>query len=106
MENSLPGVSLLLSNRQAVTKDLTSTSNFSGSCVLTFQTLPQRSGWKGWDRMWRKSRDSFGMRFLGRCQMESPTVALFSLSHLPRHLDHFMRALEGGVKMSHDVDSL
>ena len=29
------------SNRQAVTKDLTSSSNFSGSCVLTFQTLPR-----------------------------------------------------------------
>ena len=27
--------------RQAVTKDLTSSSKFSGSCVLTLQTLPQ-----------------------------------------------------------------
>ena len=27
--------------RQAVTKDLTSSSKFSGSCVLTLQTLPR-----------------------------------------------------------------
>ena len=33
---------LFYNNRQAVTKDLTSSSNFSGSCVLTFQTLPGR----------------------------------------------------------------
>ena len=30
-------------NRQAVTKDLTSSSKFSGSCVLTLQTLPSES---------------------------------------------------------------
>ncbi len=37
---------------QAVTKDLTSSSNFSGSCVLTFQPLPreaQRLAWLGTD---------------------------------------------------------
>jgi len=32
--------SFSFTNRQAVTKDLTSSSKFSGSCVLTLQTLP------------------------------------------------------------------
>jgi len=49
----LPGALLFLHllslmERQAVTKDLTSSTDFSGSCVLTLQTLLQRTRpWAG-----------------------------------------------------------
>jgi len=48
------GLSLRYNENQAVTKDLTSSSKFSGSCVLTLQTLPQISFWihSSWWVLW------------------------------------------------------
>merc|ERR1712032_276644 len=65
---------------QAVTKDLSSSSKFSGSCVLTLQTLLEEDG------CWLITEITLMMTAV--CLLRSPTAQGIFLWHLVLDSDH------------------